>query len=423
MVNKQKLKSAIRVVSLELKVPKESRQRWLELSRQCQQVVNCIWRTWLLWHVQHGTEQKQREFLAARDAWKASGSKPADKPKPPGKAVPPECGKALYAELRRRFPEVHIRVTELLRNSVSGKIGELKAAHGSLPGWVAILFCNQSLPSTVRGNPIPFDSANSELEPPADKDGEWKLHVRLTAVPRKGKMATSILETIPLWTKGRKLNSQRQLLSRIVTGEYKFCGSNVVFDDGKWFAKICYQMPVTPAIGLNADRVAFLRPANSHPWAMRLPGRNRWPGGSGMYVVAKRKQIIGERKSRQHNYRWAGSANKGHGRDRALLPIWGLQSAWKRFVKTANYTVARDVVTQCVAAGVGKLIYFQPDENSGRSRFLVWAGQVPHSKSGWDWAQMATRLGHLCHEFGVELVIRKRRETPDKPEGLQALPG
>jgi ribosomal protein L27 len=148
------------------------------------------------------------------------------------------------------------------------------------------------------------------------------------------------------------------------------------------------------------------------PWKLRLPGRNRRPGGMGQNVAAKRRKVAMERISRQRGYRFSGSANRGHGRNRALRPIWCLQQAWKDFVKTANYVVAKDVVRQCVENGIGTLYYFQPGGSVKDTRFLTNAGKVQYSSdgrieqqvresTGWDWYQMGHRLSTLCEDVGI----------------------
>jgi hypothetical protein len=416
---KKEKTTRVRVVMLEISgLTKDEYTRWRELMDDCRGIVNCTWQSWLVWHIQNGTRALIQKYLADAKSWRDGGEK-GKKPEWPVKAVPKECAKLTYDECAATFPHIETTARELCRNTVIQKINHTKAAHGSLSGWAAILLHHQSLPSTVRGVPIPFSKRNARIEPP-DPKGEnacWKLHVKVTRRPQPGKkVGAAVTDTVKLWSKGRKAASAVATLKKIAAGEYAFCGSNLIYKESKkkWFAAICYRAPIEPAKKLDKEVQAFLRPAPisavwQHPWRLRFPGTNRAPGGRGEYIAAVRRKIFAERRSRQNGYRHAGSANKGHGRDRALQPTWQLEQRWKDFVKTCNYMVARDVVNQCVACGVGTLVYFQPGDRVRDSRFLTVIGKrddVPES-SGWDYYQIGKRLSDLCQEFGVEFVWRK----------------
>lgn len=419
---KQK-QGCIRVASLEVTgLTDDDYKRWRNLGDTTRGIINATWQAWLVWHFQHSSEQKLREHFRRYREWEAADKKTrGDKPAWPVHAVPKECAKYTYDEVSRRFPEISTDSRELARNAVIQKIGHLKAAKGSLPGWVAVLFCNQSLPSTVRANPIPFSKKNAEIEPPAERTGQWKLHVRFTRVPVEGKKnGATVRDTVTLWSKGQKAAGQVAILRKITSGEYEFCGSSMVYSESKkkWFAQICYR-DNSVVQKLDASRVAKLSagPAYGrwpHPWIFRLPERRRAPGGDGRYVGSVRRKIMAERKSRQRGYRNAGSANKGHGRSRALQPTDHLQQRWKDFVKSLNHSVSRDVVNQCVEANCGTLIFVRPTR-SAVTRFLSCVGKTDdRESSSWAWYQIETMLKYKCERAGINLVTRESKRSKAK---------
>lgn len=451
MARKEK-PGCIRVAKLEISgMTPEQRARWRSISDDCRGIVNCTWRSWLVWHHGNGSREQIVNHNKAVKAWDEGGKKGA-KPAWPVEAVPKECAKFIYDEVSNSFPELECTTRELCRNAVVQGINHIKAARGSLCGWAAILIDNQSVPSTTRGVPIRFSNRNAKIEPPDPRDEKalWKLHVTFTRIARPGRKAVTVTDTVSLWSKGRDAQSEVAKLKKIMSGEYTFCGSQVVHDSrkNKWFAMICYRAPVEPAKDLDKSKVAFLRPSSINviqpgtyrnpvhlptPWRFEINKRTRRPG-FGNHIAAVRKKIFGERRSRQQGYRSAGSANKGHGRNRAMKPIWHLSEKWKNFVKTCNYMVAADVVKQCVEGGVGKLVYFQPSDRpyptprskdrpyySVRdSRFLTQVGKrddVPES-SGWDYYQIGKRLSDLCQSKGIEFIWRKPsdRESGDNNE-------
>lgn len=423
----------------------------------CRGIINCTWQTWLVWHIQNGSAKLIRQYLADVDAWGNSDPKTrGPKPKWPVDPFPKDCGKqakncadTTYYAVAEAFPEIETNARELCRSATVGKITHLKAAHGSLSGWAAILLHRQNLPSSVRAIPIPFSKKNAGIIAPDenDPDGCWRLWVRLSrTASAEGKNGSSTKDVVRLWSRGRRAAGQVAILQKILSGEYEFCGSNMVYSESKrkWFAKICYRAPRPAPQALDATRMAFLRPTAitaikpgtgrcpvplPRPWRLRLPTAIRWPGGKGDSVYAVRRSVIAQRVSRQHGYRYAGSANKGHGLNRALKPIWHLQQRWKDFVKTFNYQVAKDVVRQCVESRCGVLYYFQPGGWFRDNRFLSRAGKRDdvQDASAWDWFQIGSRLEFLCEEAGIEFRWQKpdRREAEksrpsDKPEGPTA---
>jgi len=403
----------VRVASFEVRKihgdHKEVFKRWFGLSDMCQQVVNTIWETWLVSHVQNKSRTTLKAFLDELRAWREAGSKKTDKPKIDFSVIDKELAREIYKVLTDEFPHCNIRVLTLLQQSTTKLIKTRKAASGNLSGSWAILLNRESIPSSTRAQPIPFDRANARIIPPTEADGNWSLSLRIDRVPQNGSRASSTEDRFEINTKGFRMRSQVSILNRITSGDYKFCGSALQWSKSKnrWFAMVCYQMPQEEKSELDNDKVAVLHASKTHPWSLRLNGRSIWIGGAGRHVDAVRRQVMVQRRSRQANYRFAGSANKGHGRNRALQALFRLQRRWKDFVKTYNHTVTHDLVSALKEREVGKLVYIQPNGNA-KSRFLAVSGKTKRRESSsWDWFQVGAQLGYKCQEAGIELVVRK----------------
>jgi transposase len=213
-----------------------------------------------------------------------------------------------------------------------------------------------------------------------------------------------------------KCHSQRVILERIDAGQYKFCGSSICFNASrrKWFAHIAYQMPVKAQQPQGA-KTAFLRPGKTRPWTMRLDGRRLTFGGRGEAVAHNRRQVLLERWGRSNNYRWSSSSTKGHGRNRATLPLHVPVQRWKNFVKTHNQTVAKAIIEECFNKGVRTLYYLQPTGTQRDNTFLATAGKVQGrvDASRWDWFQFGSCLGYVNERLGkpIEVIVRKGREA------------
>lgn len=389
---------------------KAVRKKWHGIAEMVQQITNCIWETWLCWHVANHSAAAQRDFLDRHAEWKKE--KIGEKPKCEVTAIPKALDKLIYTTLSKEFPGINTTARMLIQYAVCNKIKSRKAAKGSLPGWVAIILRNESVPSSTRSQPIPFSKVNAAIVPPAVDGERYSLKLRVDRYDRPGKKTGAGNEDhIELLTNRRGIKQHEETLRKICAGEYDFCGSTLQWDrkNSKWFALVCYRMPVAEKSNLDKSKVAILHPGRKEPWSLWHASRWDWLGGRGNYVAATRMRLLTSRWSRQENYRHAGSSTKGHGRGRALLAVEKLAQGWKNFTKTCNHNITSQAVKRCVENGIGRLIYLQPCGAKSDSRFLGYAGKVPgrRDSTGWEWHQVATMLAYKCKEAGIEFEIRK----------------
>lgn len=404
-------------------------KRWDELAGCVQELTNMLWQQWLLWHLEQGTPGVLREYISLAKAWHSSDPESrGDKPKLSIQAIPKELSNLIYHRLAAAFPSLNRRTLVLAQNAIAGKITSRKSANGSLPGWWSILLCRESIPSSTRAQPIPFDKKSCELIGPHVADDEYRLKLRIDRVDQPGKKnATSTVDEIILKTKHRKAAGQKAILDNILSGDYAFCGSNLVWDDRnrKWFVHLAFKRPVE-VVEVGND-TAVLRPGQRTPWRLLVKGRVYWRMfGDGRDVAYQRHNLLSQRWSRQERYRRsAGSASKGHGTDRALQGYFKLEQNWKNYVKTRNHTATGQLVRFCLERGIGTLVYVQPAGGFSEGRLLGNAGKHPDRRdsTGWDWHQVAAMLGYKCKDAGIHLIVRKHdvRERRMENGGKQEL--
>jgi len=388
--------------------------RWHKTADACRGVANLFWQAWVTWHFQHESESTLKRWLDERQVKgvKAAGKCPVD-------CYPKELGNMIYGLASRRFPELAKGEIVLVLNRLSSGLKSRKASKGSLPGWSAILLHHESHPSFTGSFPILFDRGNTAtiFEPPAEMTGNWHVTLRVSRYEADGKGKTH-QDRMELWCKGRKVASQVSILRRIARAEYKFLGSQMHYSRGKrkWFLKLCYEMPRADIAANDPSRVARLCAAEDHPWDLVLPTGTRRPGGHGRYIGVVRRQLLMQRWNRRANYHNAGSANKGHGRERAGAgPQWKLRQRWKDLVKRVNSGVVCEVLKACEAAGIGMLIYEQPDGDCRETRFLARDGKVAgrEDSSGWDWFQVRTMLEQRSADYGIVVRVEKFEGSGD----------
>lgn len=434
----------------------EITKRWMSASDRLREAHNYFWRTWLVWHTQNDSPRLLREWLSELRCWhdrRKSREQTVrdlrkkklpvgdldplpDKPKIPVEAIPKVLQQALYNGLIENFPELHGRPLELLRNCMTRDVIKHKAATGDLSGWIAALLDRQAIPSMTHPAPIRFDKTNSKIIVPEELGPDGKLQpcriqVRFNRISDGA--SKSWLDVAVLNSTSRKTAGQRAILRAIVAGEYDFCGSTVQYHkrQGKWFAYICWDRkgPIAEATDVDRSGTAVVSARRGSALAIALPSgrRIRVSLGSPHYhpVGAVRRNLLTQRWSRQANYRVAGSANKGHGRNRALEPLNQYSSKWKHFVLSFNHTLTTRVVRILAEHRVARLVYMQPSEEYRESRFLNKSGKIPgrHDSTGWDWNQIATMFGYKCEQYGIHLEVRKvgerrARRSPSKVEKI-----
>lgn len=395
----------------------DRRRVWWDLLDDCQGMVNTLWQDWLCWHRTNGSRQKIRDYLDSLAAWhKADKHERGDKPKLDLFALSSDLSKQLEKTVGDEFPTVNARVRTLLKHQWDGKVKNRKAAQGSLSGWMAILLGRESLP-TQRRQPILFDKGNCKLLAPDDKCDRWRIEVRIDRQPRDGKLATSTVDTLSLFTRGRRMRSQLAILEKLRDQPELFKGSSLTYDrdKNKWFIFVSWDRPEADA-PTTLGHTAVLRPDRRVPLVLRIRGqRSQWVLGRGKFIAPMRTQLLSQRWNRQEHYRVAGSSQKGHGRNRAIQHIERLRRRWQDFVKTNNHVASKRIVDLCLVSGASKLVFLQPTGGFAESRFLATAGKIEgrRDSSAWDWSQLASLLGYKCQQAGIELEIRKRGGDPD----------
>lgn len=116
----------------------------------------------------------------------------------------------------------------------------------------------------------------------------------------------------------------KNVLKKIVSGEWKMGGSKIVEKNGKWQMYLSYRRPVEP-LNLDVKRKAILRPGpvkGRHPFQVVLPDGSTQGIGFGIPVIEtyKRQQI----RKKELGFRYkGGGAGKGRGRKHARRHVEG----------------------------------------------------------------------------------------------------
>jgi len=414
--NKNDRLSLTQMTSFEVKTVggdwQEVTGRWHELSRDCRDLANFFWQRWLVHHFQNNSAFLLKAWLADRQekGVKAAGKCPVD-------CLDNKLSNAIYHESSQRFPRLNKRLQVLLLNRLTKTLKSRKAASGSLPGWSAILLSHEGVPTFTRPYPILFDKINGPSEypfvPPEERGGNWKLRLRVWRDESADGKGSSPVDEIELWCRGKKVRSQVAILEKIAAGQYTFQGSQLIYSKSarKWFVRLCYSRPAEVKPFLDAGKTSVLRAGASCPFELILPdGATLRPIGGGHFIGPVRRNLTIQRLNRRQAYRYAGKNAKGHGRNRALGDgWWRLQQRDRDFTKHVNRLVARFVVDACIARGIGRVEYVQPEGDGKAECFLETAGAIGDRKDavGWPWFELGTYLNQAAQKVGIEVHVSK----------------
>lgn len=391
---------AVRVYRYEVvRFSGDNRKRWWFLCDAVRQMTNLFWREWESYHTQHDSHSIVSAF--ANDLADYRKKQRAEKPKLELQAVPTELSKRIYRKMADNFPAVHNRVAGLLQQAIRKKMTG-KGSDGKWSMWQAILMDRQGRPSATRPQPIPFDSKSAKI---VRSENGFDLQIRLTRLPSDKKACLSIEDSCGLKVKH---GNGRAVIERVVSGEYKFCGSSLVYDEKnrKWFVNVCYQMPkasTTQGVG-----VARLFPSRAYPFVLMLNGRTIPLERLAEPTAHVRKTVMTNRWERKRGYQYASSNRKSHGRKRAMSGIEKLSLRWRHFTKSANHEVSKEVVRKCFEAGIGKLIFMQPGGDKAQNRMIATVGKVDgmRDKTAWDYAQLKSMLAYKCQDCGIQFEAK-----------------
>ena len=381
--------------------PKDWRAQLRTLSEEVKRINNDVGFFWLQWHLDKGHDQLVREWVATYRRIQQADPK-GKAPKCPVESWPKELGKQIWHWIVGRHRGVNSRVVALAINRAKAQYTTMPASNGAWKRWIRVLCGDGEMPTYSNRLPIPFDRQNGRLQ---RDDAGYQLSVGVARVVEPGKRrATPNQWILSLRTKGRKLDSLRTIMGRVLAGEYKYMGSSIVENDDGWYVLLSYELPPVVKADLNPDRVALLSPAVGRPVDLWIDGHKEGLRRRGRLIEVRMRAISAQFRSRQKAYHYASSASKGHGRKRATRSwVHKLERARQDLKSTYNQQLAHDVVQRCVQLGHGTLVFYMPDDRRKKTRFLELAGKLDRfdRKSSWDWFQFKTLLARRCEDEGV----------------------
>lgn len=199
---------------------------------------------------------------------------------------------------------------------------------------------------------------------------------------------------------------QKQQLFKIMSGEdgYKWCDSEIVQEDGKWFFHLVYKQPVRNW-DLNSTKAATLTwhdkdSGSEYPLSINAPGAEKpWTLGENNFYAARLKHFNDLKRQIRRAHSLKVQERNGRGRQRFQQRIRPINdSITKAQIYTRNGVIC-DAIRYCINNRCGVLRFCPP--NAGE-KSKTWFSK---HELDWAWEKFAIDLESRCMRNGIRLAI------------------
>ena len=383
-------------------MPRKRLEALLEQTRRdCCRARNAAVTHWLLWRRQNPTWEPGGDYTPPARKIRRSAKRKreqnerAKERKDPAYAPREFLSRELYGVAIEAVPTLNTSVASSCKEEV---IVRLKAKtpynHDGDAEWVwqAILDAEVSLP-TWRGGRIPCPRSVMRLEYTDD-------HCTLRFPLLSKKSGYRILSPTVNLDVADLTRGKRRILRKLATGEMRLADSQIVEAKGKWYAQLCYQVPVN-AVDLPKDRVLILRPAlpdDPRPftceWMDEEGHQRHWDMGNGKPLVAEHRRVIARRRAIRHRY--SDGCGSGHGRQRWAKSIKPMSRYVVDMCSRFQKQTVADIIKLAIRERCGTILYREP---TMPVREHCWFAKhdVPM-----DWVAFEARLAFKCEISGLD---------------------
>lgn len=377
---------SITVLKLKLAVDDETQQQMRVVASHCRHARNAAVEDWLL-------RQRGKPETAKQSQRLCKHVKHEGKPKS-------ESTK-LYHAITAAVPELGTTNASMIASAIASHLSAKvdwrrgKDESGRTPKRKDAILAYEDRIPFFTGDCIPVRSKDSVI---TVRDGQWSLTVRRPLRDMHWLAVDIASRGLPPRIKS--------ILADISTGARKFADSQVLLTSKGWQ----WHLPVAfERDQLDETIEAHLWPTipsetarrqSDRPFSLVLPNQQRpWYIGDGRYLLAQTERLVGLKK--QIGWRYRQGMGAGHGRQKIDAAVRRRSQQLDNIRAEVRRRAIADIVSQCVRAKCGKLVYHEPT-NPAKDR--LWFAAV---KLDWDWTRFGADLKNAAARKGVEVVIVK----------------
>jgi len=191
--------------------------------------------------------------------------------------------------------------------------------------------------------------------------------------------------------------SQRSILDRCISGEYKISASKLIYNKKKkmWFLNLSYSFELKEDETLDKNRIMGVDLGINYAAAMSFnccQARYFIDGGE---ISKFRHQIERRKKELQRQGKYCGDGRIGHGIHTRIKPLETLNDKIANFRDTVNHKYSRFIVDKAVENHCGTIQMENLKGIAGDDRFL----------KEWTYYDLRQKVEYKAKEKGIEVVL------------------
>ncbi len=191
-------------------------------------------------------------------------------------------------------------------------------------------------------------------------------------------------------------NTQRVILNRIISGEYKIGGSKIIYDkrNRKWMLLLTYSFEPKEN-DLLPENVMGVDLGIVNPVYMAFNNSLARYHINGGEIEKFRRGIEARRKSMLKQGKYCGDGRRGHGRQTRIKPIELLSDKVTNFRDTTNHKYSRYVIDMAVKH---KCATIQMEDLTGIT------GDANRFLKNWTYHDLQTKITYKAEEQGIKVI-------------------
>ena len=207
--------------------------------------------------------------------------------------------------------------------------------------------------------------------------------------------------------------TQKTILDRILTGEYKKCASQIIRHKNKWFLNLTYQF-VSEKKKLNSNKILGIDLGIVNVVAMQIynveKDKYEWTKYnqamiSGEELIHFRQKMEARRRSLSKQSKVAGKGRVGRGYKTRMKPLLNISDKIARFRDTYNHKISRYIVDFALRNECGII---QMEDLAG------FKGKGNSLLENWSYFDLQEKVEYKALEYGIEVKFVNPKYTSQR---------
>lgn len=262
-----------------------------------------------------------------------------------------------------------------------------------------ILKGEKSIPSYTKNQPIHLNNRSIKLI--CDDGVHWNAELSLFSKAYSKELG--LPSTKLRFKVSVKDKSQRAILGRCYTEEYKLSASQLIYNEKKkkWFLYLSYGFENVVDDTLNEQNVMGVNLGLIYPVYMAFNNNRNQYYIEGGEIEAFRAQVEKRTQQRQRQGKYCGDGRIGHGTQTRIKPIYNAKQKVSNFRDTINHRYSRYIVDMALKHNCGIIQLENLKDISTDQLFL----------KNWPYYDLQQKIEYKAKEKGIKVIYIEPQYT------------